>query len=336
MAKGTDSTRSGYQEGTFAVADEGMTNDEALAFLSDEEREALKATDEEVSEGEDTSGENSNRQTEDEEDGHGKSEDPGTDKPGHSEDDGQAEEPDEARDDQQEADQARADSKGLEEDLDPGDGFVPKYTVDTGGIEERQSRLDSDYAEAKKTLDSLYAAGDIDEMEFNRRKDAMSEIRFKEQREIDKALIKAEIAAEQNAQYSAQSWDTALAKFMAANKDIRSSRVLTGAMQAEINAIGEEFAGKNLSYSKILDMAKTRVYRELGKPLETPRTKADAVKQLAQGRGAKPSAPKTLANIPSDKSASDKFDDIASLSGLAYEDALARLTQDELDRWSRG
>jgi hypothetical protein len=122
---------------------------------------------------------------------------------------------------------------------------------------------------------------------------------------------------------------------MAENKEIRNSRALTGAMQAELNALGGEFAGKQLSYPKMLEMAKQRVYKDLGREAPKADRKVAAVKELAKQRGAKPEIPKTLADVPADKMSSDKFDDIEALSGLAYEDAIARMSGDELSQWSR-
>jgi hypothetical protein len=326
--KGQDRTGTRYSEAQHAVADEGMGEEEAMDFLSDEERAAIGADDEDddnpADAGQDDSDQPPNEGQSDEDEGR----DEGSEADGQQQQ-GSAEASPEQSVDQQEAEQDGDVETGLD------DPPVPKYNFDAADLEERQTKLNNDYREAKALLEKRFEDGELDETEYRRRKDAVEEIRFEEQRKLDKEAIKAEIAREFTQQSTAQSWDHALARFMSENKEIRNSRSLTGAMQAELNAIGEEFAGKPLSYPKMLEMAKTRVYKDLGREAPQADRKVTAVKALAKQRGGKPEIPKTLGDVPADKMSSDKFDDIEALSGLAYEDAIARMTGDELSQWSR-
>jgi len=327
--KDQDRTGTRYSEAQHAVADEGMGEEEAMDFLSDEERAAIGADDgsdddNAADAGQDDSNQPPNEGQSDEDAGR----DEGSEADGQQQQ-GSAKASPEQSDDQQEAGEEGDGASGLD------DPPIPKYNYEAADLESRQAKLNEDYRAAKATLDKMYEEGQLDDAEYRRRRDAVEEIRFDEQRKLDKEAIKAEIAQEFTQQSTAQSWDHALARFMAENKEIRNSRALTGAMQAELNALGGEFAGKQLSYPKMLEMAKQRVYKDLGREAPKADRKVAAVKELAKQRGAKPEIPKTLADVPADKMSSDKFDDIEALSGLAYEDAIARMSGDELSQWSR-
>ena len=152
--KGQDRTGTRYSEAQHAVADEGMGEEEAMDFLSDEERAAIGADDEDddnpADAGQDDSDQPPNEGQSDEDEGR----DEGSEADGQQQQ-GSAEASPEQSVDQQEAEQDGDVETGLD------DPPVPKYNFDAADLEERQTKLNNDYRDAKALLEKRFEDGEL-------------------------------------------------------------------------------------------------------------------------------------------------------------------------------
>lgn len=281
---------------------EGYTEAE-LAMLSDEERAALEDSSEEeraalnavVNDGDD--------------DGDGK----GDDDAGAAGDD--------------KGDDAAG--KGGSDDDDDDDGqrhFVPKY----------QAEPVADYDEQITALDKRFEDGEIDLKAYNTEREGLL-----------RRQLKAEIAAEQQEQNERQLWEYEINSFLDDHKEYRDNRLLHAALDAAVRELGNDEANADKSFRWFLREADKQVKTAFGRTEnKEPKPGDEGDKGGDQAKagddkgkgGRKPDlsvVPKTLGNVPAagDNADDGEFAYLDKLSGVEYERAIARLSDDQRSRY---
>jgi hypothetical protein len=353
---------------------EGAVTDEELTNLSDEEREALEDEGTDVDtlqqladEGDKgDKGKNKAEAGEDEDEGEGadqgadKGEKKDDKKPGKAEDADEDEDEDEAaaaakKGEKKEGKEAAADAGAETEDEEEDDEpefVLPRYTAPAvEKYDEKVMALDTRQTEAE----AKFKAGDLelDGLLAEQRKIEG------ERRALNEAKLKHDISVEQSTQADVQSWQFEIGRFMHRVKqtdsvDYKANRTLNAAFDQAVKDLGnaKDKDGKFINAEKpgrwFLREAHKQVMKDIGreKPAavddadETPEQKAAKAKAAAAARKTDPKKlPKTLARVPAadadDAGGDPEFSALEGLEGLELEDAVARMTPAQQDKWAR-
>lgn len=299
--------------------------DAALANLTDEERAAIEDGDVDPADqqagandkADDDEGDDLDVDAGAEEDGDDDNDDDGT---GGADAAGK-----EAETGDHEAGGALSDDDALD---DNGEADAASYQAQLpDGYNDKLKALDDGEAE----LSRKFRAGEIEADDFLTETKRLSS----ERTALDRAATKAEIAREMAEQNSAQTWQRkvrALMRDAKADDGIDYERPLLGAaLDKAIKdlAAKDEHADKSMSW--FLKEAHKQVKSELG--IEK-RTKSDDPQKTRKLDTSK--LPASLANVPGSDGpgdVGDEFADIDKLDGLAYEQALARMTAGQRERY---
>jgi len=356
------------------VKTEGAVTDEELTNLSDEEREALEDTGTDVDtlqqladEGEKgDKGKNKAGADADEDEGEGA--DKGAEKGAKKEDKkpAKAEDADEDKDEDEAVAAAKkgekkegkdaaagAETEDEEEDEDEPQPFFPRYAAppvdkydeQITGLDKRQTDAEGKFKAGDLELDGLLAESRKIEGE---------------RRALNEAKLKHDISVEQSTQADVQSWQFEISRFMhrvkqADSVDYKANRTLNAALDQAVKDLGnaKDKDGKLLHADKpgrwFLREAHKQVMKDIGreKPAadsEDAGAKAgDKVakeKEAAAGRKTDPKKlPKTLARVPAadadDAGGDPEFANLEGLEGLDLEDAVARMSPAQQDKWAR-
>jgi len=353
---------------------DGAVTDAELANLSDEEREALEGDDSAdaaalkklAAEGE-GEGEGDGDKAGDKGAGKDKKKPAAAEDDDDDDDAGKAAKGKDAGADKGKSDakpDAKADDKGADkaagaapaaavgddedEDDDPEPQFpryqapaVEKYDEKIAALETRQAE-----AEAK------FKAGDI-ELDALRAEDRKIE---GERRALQEAKLKHDISVEQTNQTDMQKWDYQVTRFMHQVKksdgmDYKGNRTLNAALDQTVKdlANAKDKDGKLVNESKsgrwFLREAHKQVMKDIGRK---PAAAADAAVETPEQKKAAAAAarkadlkklPQTLAKVPAadtDAGGDDpEFGHLEGLDGLDLEDAVARMTPAQQDKWAR-
>lgn len=294
--------------------------EEELAGLTDEEREALLGAEDDTT-----------TTMEESLEGAGDGE---ADKGGADKGNGEAAAPD--------AGQGAAGSGNGGADDGAGDdtGTDAGATVDAGKpapllVAEAPADADAKLAaigEKKNTLIAQFEDGDITAKEYQTELDKLA----KEERTIERAVDKAQIAAEMTQQQETNAW-LAQAQDFVTNKhpEYSKSQVRHMALDNFVKEIGRNPANASMTGAQILAEAHKRVVEDLG---EAPAKKAaaDASKPL---KGSQAEPPKTLAKVPAaqgndvDDGRWALLDRLASTDPEALEEKLMKLSEADRDAY---
>lgn len=200
-------------------------------------------------------------------------------------------------------------------------GFVPKY----------HAPAVEDYAAKLTALDESFQAGDVELKDYNAQRDAMV-----------RQQIKAEISAEQNAQVEEQLWEREISDFMDVHKEYGASKFRHAALDIAVKDLAADEANTDKPGRWFLREAHKIVEREFGATFAADNgTKAvvDSVEDKKPGNR-KPDlslVPKTLAHLPAaelpDTGSVDEFAHIDRMTGIELENAVARLSPAERERY---
>lgn len=219
---------------------------------------------------------------------------------------------------------------GVDEEDDTRPAFVPTYRAEP--VEN--------YVEKIAALDQKFEDGDIKLKDYNQERD-----------ELVRAQTKAEISAEQNEQVEKQLWQREISDFIDDNQEYKGKM-----RHAALDIAVKDLAGKPENADKsgrwFLREAHKMVQAELGgagKPdpkVEDPKPndKADDKDKGANANKDKPASrkpdlslvPNTLSNVPaadSSEAAGGEFAYLDKLEGIELERALARLPKEKQDRY---
>lgn len=205
------------------------------------------------------------------------------------------------------------------DDDDDENRFVPKYTAEPV----------ADYNEQIESLDKRFEDGEIDLKAYNT-----------ERENLLRRQLKAEIAAEQNEQNERQMWEYEISNFLDEHKEYGGSKLLHAALDAAVKELGADEANADKSFRWFLREAHKNVQKAFGRTDAPDDGKPSGDKPDAdtKGKGRKPDlslVPPTLGNIPAagDNGDDGEFSDLDKLSGIDLERALARLSDEQRNRY---
>lgn len=308
-------------------------SDDLLEGLTDEEREALKAPDDTTSTMEKAY------------DGSGDGEQ--AEKDGAKADDGQGDADGDGAADGKTAGAADADNGGDDagagqDDTGAADadaGAAPMAAAQLAPLLVAEAPADADaklteIGQKKSALSDQFENGDITAKEFQSGLDALN----KEERTIERAVEKAQIAAEMRQQQETNNWLTQVQDFISAKQpEYSTSTVRYMALDAFVRQIGSDPANANMTGAQILAEAHKRVIDDLGEAKASGKTQAKAEGAPLKGSQAQP--PKTLAKVPSADSNTvedgrwSALDRLFEVDPLAAEEKVMRLSADERDAY---
>lgn len=218
--------------------------------------------------------------------------------------------------------------------VSPG-AFVPTIQVaDVPDYATKMTELKSQLTEATKK----YADGDLSQEDFLARQEAINEQRAELRQQHDRAVMAQTI----NEQTSQQLWSAHQREFFdqEASKALYGDQVMYAALNAAVInlAAKPENAGRSGAWMlKEADRMVRARFQPAAKPAEDPsKPKGDKPKDRKPDLS---QVPTTLAQLPAAAAAetgTDEFAHLDNLSGIELENALARLTPDQEARYLRG
>lgn len=211
--------------------------------------------------------------------------------------------------------------------------FAPQYTTDARALET----IDADIT----ALDNKLSEGELDLTEYQQ-----------QTRTLERERTKAETAQDFSQQNTEQAWGAVQEAFFTANPEYANDKIMFGALDATLQGLYADPQYSDYTMAQYLVEAKRQVDARFtgGDPAPAPEaepagddTQAAADKgegkqpsnaEVAQQRGGRPEAPATLNGVPeAEGEGTDPWAHINQLTGLDYEEALARLPADQAERF---
>lgn len=299
----------------------GRYTDEEIADLTDEEREALLGDEDEDSNQDEDEGGTAGRSGDDERGSDGT--DSGAD------DDGTA--GDEAGGDEGDVASASADDEGD----DGGKGEVegqtnqrphPAPILTADGPDDADERL-AEIASEKEKLIERFDDGELTAKEYQIELDKLA----KQEREIEQAVFKANIAREMAEQQARNEWMATVNRFLDAHPAYRSSKLMYQTLDAAVRELAAQPENEKLTGDEILSRAHSRIMEEFGLKEENP-AKGGGKPAGTKREKQRIDVPPTLAKVPaSDMTEMEhgrwaKLDRLMETDPERYEAELAKLT----------
>ena len=228
-----------------------------------------------------------------------------------------------------------AGEEGQEDKAADGSADDAGSSDDAGPSADRVD-IDQAYNDKVSALDKRLDEGDID---FEDYKKELVSI----ERERTRAVVREEMAIAT----AEQTWESEQAAFFAGNASIKDNRILYNAFAGEVNRLLADKAWSKKPGPDILAEAKKSITAAFGIKEDGGKSgkkdKADddpAAKKAVQDAkraSARRAAPKTLRDVPAADKNSDAgaFDYLDKLDGRAYEEAIAKLSPEELEAYAR-
>lgn len=159
---------------------------------------------------------------------------------------------------------------------------------------------------------------------------------------LNRKEIRAEVAQEYAKLKAEETWHTEQKEFFKDNENeyLKENQIVLGAFAAEVNRRLADKAWASKSGTEILAAAKEAIdfAFKIGQAKEEAPVKDDKGKQAVKAakQASKKDAPQTLKSVPAAEVNEDnKFAYLDNLTGLAYEKAIAQLSEAELEVYSR-
>lgn len=301
---------------------------EMLALLSDEERAAIEGSElspEELAAMKEIAGDDNDGY----EDEDGEQDDNGGDPAQAASDKGNAD-----------TDPAPAAGENTEGEAEPAtalaDNYAPRYQAKLpADFEEKLNGLTQESMELAKQ----FKEGDLEFDEYNQK---ISDINARRD-ELNTVRIKAEIAAEMNSQSLEQQWVGTVKNFnarVAKEVDYAKDEAKAGDLDTFVKALADKPENADKPMSWFLEEGHRRVKALHG--IADVKT-AGGDKQTSQGEPAKrkppvDAAPKTLAQVPGSDGPGDlagEFADLDNLEGMELEQAIARMSPAQRERYAQ-
>lgn len=305
--------------------------EEETANLSEAELEALKEDDAGNEADDEKTGEDAALQSEDEKDADETDDEKTGEDAGEDAGEGETKEADKEGADEKTGDDAgdekTSDGEGIEDAVAAtSDAFVPKYASKLPeDFEEKKAAVNTRFDE----LETKYDDGDLSHKQY------MSEFRkiTDEKSSLDRMEDRAAIMDSQSSQNAEQHWQWQQDSFFREkeNLELYKNNMAFDALNGEVKRLVAEEKTANLSGEQILKLADKNV-RALLSP-DGQEKKKTKKKEVAR----KPDLdkiPKTLSGLPSASGDSDvggdkKFAYLDDLLGIEYENALAKLSDED-------
>lgn len=203
-------------------------------------------------------------------------------------------------------------------------GSAPILVVDKPADADDQLKA---IASQKEDLITKFDDGEITAKEYQQQLDALA----KQEREIERTLERAALAAEMEQQRLKNEWTNTVNSFIAANPVYKDNARLYRALDQEVRDVANSDDGKTLTGAQILAKAHQSLAEAFG--LQTNRPAAQ------QQRPPKADAPPSLHGVPA-ADANDvtggkyaALDRLANTNPIAYEEALMKLPDAERDAY---
>ena len=220
---------------------------------------------------------------------------------------------------------------------------VIEPVVENTGIDYAEVLLASTTKQAEleaqlKDLATKFDDGELDDADYNIevRKIERAIARVEAKMELAEEQIEAQnAAAEANQARLMAQWEKAQVDFFAKpeNKAIAEDDAMFNSLDVHVKKI---LAAGNTPIADVLDLAKHNLLAAIAKI--TGQKVPDAPKPSTKPKAQQVELPPTLGNIPSaiPNADGDEFGYIDKLSGRKYEDAVAKLTPEQHDRYLLG
>jgi len=352
---------------------EGAVTDQELANLSDEEREALEdeGTDTKALEQIAGEGEEEEEEPKDKKGAGEKKEKPGKaeDADEEEEEDDEAAaagKGDDKADDKadvkagekagaKDAEEKAAEAEGEDDEDDEPEFVLPRYSAPAvDKYDEKIAALETRDAEAV----AKFKAGDLELDQLLAEQSRVA----KERRALDEAKVKHDISAEMSSQTDKQAWLNEVDRFMFQVRktdgvDYKKNRTLNAAFDQAVKDLAgaQDKAGNYINNDRsprwFLREAHKQVLKDIGRGKaadddagEKGDNKGDdkkaKAKAAADARKTDPKKlPKTLSKVPAaddeDVRGEGEFSELDGLEGLDLEDAVARMTPAQQEKWAR-
>lgn len=219
-------------------------------------------------------------------------------------------------------------------------GAAPSTAAQQAPILVAQAPADADakladIATKKEELDTKFDDGDITNAEYRKELDALN----KQEREIELAQSKAQIAADMERQRLQNQWNADCNSFIAKHKDTYDGEANAEAfahLNETVVAYAKMARNAGLSGPELLEKAHKAVMVERGMPVaDTPKPGTKPAKAAAP----KPSLPPDMSRIPA-ATGNDpgegrwaSLDKLADSNPAAFEAALAKMPEAERDEY---
>ncbi len=228
--------------------------------------------------------------------------------------------------------------------------FAPHY--EAKAPEKYQEQMDG-FETQLKEVKGKFEEGDLSVSEYMDKRDTIASQRY----DLREQKLKSDMSAEQSKQVADQVWEHEQDLFFDQHPEYRKDTILWGAMDASIRELTAKAENVNRSGMAILNDAHKQVSerfsqrgtenKEVDKE-ETNDKKDNPNKQLVNKEGNKQETakkpdlsvvPKTLSDMPNadgpDTGTDTEFTYLDKLGGVEYENALAKLSDDQQDRYLR-
>ena len=313
----------------------GLTEEELLAVKGDDEEES---TDDEGEEGEPSGGDAEDEDPAPEAESVETSDDAEEDSEGDStEDEAPSEDPGE----EDSAPEATGEVEAT---------FAPQFQAgSTEGLVDQLETMTTEYEAASDALAAKYEAGETSFSAYRKEDRALTTVFDKAKQGISEAILEEKIAANHSKQSADQKWEMEQSMFYADNDVYRTDPIMRGALGAQLEQL----------YADEKNSGKTGLWflQEAGRTLDakfgrsSPDVDAAGAKKVAEAiklkaaqdkqrkKGSKdPKIPKSLSNVPAADTNNDdgEFAYMDKLSGLAYEGAIAKMSEDTRERFMEG
>lgn len=241
-------------------------------------------------------------------------------------------------DDQDEGDQG--DKLAANDEEAPNEFRQQQFKADVpADLEEQIATV----ATEKKALAQQFRDGEIDLDEFNTKSEELDTKRD----DLNKIKFKAEVFEDMNAQTGQQAWANTVNSFVtnvakSEGIDYRKDPEKAGDLDLFVKRLAENKANEGKPMNWFLQEAHKRVKALHGvteTQAKSDKVETDADKLKAARENRKPpidAAPKTLSQVPGGDGPGDvsgEFSDVEGLEGLELEDAIARMTPSQRERY---
>lgn len=235
----------------------------------------------------------------------------------------------------------KTEDKGTDTDPEPApaktehNDLAPSYQAELPA--DYQGRVDAMKAD-KAALQQKFRDGDIEFDDYNAELDKLNE----QADELKAIKLKATISSEMNQQSAQQEWDRTINSFtgdVAKEVDYLKDPVKQQDLDAFVKALAANPANGEKSMRWFLDEAHKRVLALHDiKPAATPKNDGAKPDPKKDRKAPVDAAPKTLAQVPGSDGPGDvagEFADLDSLEGMELEQAIARMTPAQRERYAQ-
>lgn len=218
----------------------------------------------------------------------------------------------------------------------PQSEFTPQYKADP--VENFDARM-KELTDRKRDLRNQYQDGDLGLDEYEEQRDAVEEEALK----LREANLKYEMSQEQTAQTAAQRWQWEQDRFfgVGANKVYLNDPMIGSAFDAAVKSLAAGDVNNDKSMSWFLEEADRMTRERFNVPGEKDdeRDSKPSVKVNRRKKSDRSKIPPNLGDLPAadvPETGGDEFSKLDGLEGMALEQALAKMSQSEQERYLKG